>query len=96
MSSARSKKKAKDDDLALVLGATEDGEALGVLRKRGDAVEPAIMRKAAEGKPITGELVRLVPREEPLLFDVDVLHDGRPEGAEDRSGPAQVASDAYR
>lgn len=93
-----SKKSAKDDDVALVLGASEDGETLGVLRKRGDAVVPAIVRKAEEGKPIAGELVRLSPREEPLLFDVDVLYDGRPEERrqDEGAGPAQVATEAYR
>lgn len=89
---------SKDGGVALVLGATEDGETLGVLRKRGDAVEPSILKKAVEGKPITGELVRLSPREEPMLFDVDVLYDGRAEEPpeDDGGGPAQVATDAYR
>lgn len=91
-----SKKSAKDEDVALVVGASEDGATLGVLRKRGDAIEPAIVKKAEEGKPIAGELVRLSPREEPLLFDVDVLYDGRAEDADEGGGPAQVATEAYR
>ncbi|HEY8430620.1 MAG TPA: hypothetical protein VIL20_19710 [Sandaracinaceae bacterium] len=91
----RKKESEKGEDVALVIGASPDGEALGVLRKRGDTIEPAIVRRVVEGKPITGELVRLTPREEPMLFDVDVLYDGRRD-ARERSGPAQVATEAYR
>lgn len=86
----------KDDDVALVCGATEDGSSLGVLRKRGERVEAAIMKRAVEGQPIHGELVKLTPREEPRLFDVESLY--TPPAAE-TSGPgrpAQVASDGYR
>lgn len=88
--------KKDTDDVALVWGATRDGEMLGVLRKRGDSIEPALVRKAREGEPIHGELVRLTPREEPLLYDVDVVYDGRRGTQADRSGPPQVASEQYR
>src|SRR5690606_10241154 len=82
---------------ALVWGKSDDGETLGVLRKRGDKVEPALVKKAREGEPIYGELVRLTAREEPNLYDVDVLHDARPAAREaEPAGPAQVASSAYR
>lgn len=85
----------KGEDVALVCGASPDGESLGVLRKRGERVEAAIMQKAVEGRPVHGELVRLKPRQEPLLFDVETLH--APSGEGERSGrPAQVASDRYR
>lgn len=101
------KKKARGEDVALVWGKSDDGETLGVLRKRGDRVEPALVKRAREGAPIHGELVRLSPREEPNLYDVDVLHDARPPDARppdarpearepDGAGPAQVASSAYR
>ncbi|MCZ7686560.1 MAG: hypothetical protein M5U28_50550 [Sandaracinaceae bacterium] len=96
MAGARGKKPEKDEDVALVLGASEDGETLGVLRKRGDVVEPAVVKKAKEGQPVVGELVRLSPREEPLLYDVDVLYGGQREEADERGGPAQVATEAYR
>jgi hypothetical protein len=82
----------KEDDVALLCASSPDGETLGVLRKRGDRVEAATMRRASDGQPIQGELVRLLPREEPLLFDVEVVHDGRRES----DGPAQVATEAYR
>jgi len=87
--------KKRGEDVALVWGRSEDGETLGVLRKRGERVEPALVRRAREGQPIHGELVRLTPREEPNLFDVDVLHDARAPQQE-QGGPAQVASNAYR
>jgi hypothetical protein len=99
VSADRPKKKA-GEDVALVWGKSEDGETLGVLRKRGDAIEPALVKKAREGEPIHGELVRLRPREEPNLYDVDVLHDARRHDAgtpaPEAGGPAQVASSAYR
>lgn len=96
------KKKAaapeKSEDVALVCGASEDGEALGVLRKRGERVEAAVMRRAVEGQPIQGELVKLTPREEPLLFDVESLYTPPTAAAlpADAGRPAQVASDRYR
>lgn len=92
------KKRKKDDDVALVFGATEDGETLGVLRKRGERVEPALVRRAMEGQPIHGELVRLTARDEPLLYDVDVVYDARTDdaAAEAPAGPAQVATPSYR
>ncbi len=71
-----------------------------MLRKRGDRLEAGVVRAAAEGKPVHGELVTLKAREEPNVFDVEVLHDARPEptptASERRSGPAKVASDDYR
>lgn len=79
------------DDVALVLGASEDAEKLAVLRKRGESVEAAVLQKAHDGQPVHGDLVRLTSREEPLLYDVETLHEA-PRGA----GPAKVASRAYR
>lgn len=87
---------AKADDVALVCGATEDGSSLGVLRKRGERVEAAVMKRAVEGQPIHGELVKLTPRDEPLLFDVETLYEPPPDASEATGRPAQVASDRYR
>lgn len=91
-------KKKPPEDVALVCGASPDGETLGVLRKRGERLEAALLRKAAEGQPLQGDLVRLKPREEPLLFDVETLYEAPalPAGAEGKAGPSQVASDSYR
>src|SRR5215831_10447929 len=81
-------------DLLFVYGK-RDGEAYSVLRRRGENVEIGAIAKLEEGKPIHGEVVRLNRREEhPLLFDVDVVSDAQSLGG--RSGPAQVATEAYR
>lgn len=87
------KSKPSEDDVALLLGATEDAEKLAILRRRGDDVQAAILSKAEEGKPIHGDLVKLSARDEPLLYDVETVHE-TPKGG--RSGPAQVATAAYR
>lgn len=87
------KPKRADEDVALVVGATDGAEKLAVLRKRGERVEAAVLSKAEEGKPIHGDLVRLSPREEPMLYDVETLHEAP---KTERTGPAQVASEAYR
>lgn len=89
------------EDVALVCGASEDGDTLGVLRKRGDRVEPALLKKAVEGQPLHGELVRLTARDEPMLFDVETLYappaTSEPTDASgSRSGPAKVTTKAYR
>ncbi len=82
-------------DVLFVYGKTE-GDALSVLRQRGETLEVGAIRQLEEGKPVHGEIVRLQRRDEhPLLFDVNVLADTRPQRA-GGSGPAQVASDAYR
>jgi hypothetical protein len=97
---------ARGHDVALVHGVTEDGAGLRVLRSRPDRLEQAVLRGVKEGQPLTGELVRLRPRKgSPLLWDVETLYDRREEqgdSSEPRSsraagsGPAQVATDAYR
>ena len=70
------------------------GDAYSVVRRRGDTVELGALQKLEEGKPIHGEIVKLNRRaEHPLFFDVDVLADTSPAA---RSGPAQVATQAYR
>ncbi len=87
------KPKRADEDVALVVGATDDAEKLAVLRKRGERVEAAVLSKAEQGKPIHGNLVKLSPREEPHLYDVETLHEAP---RTDRAGPPQVATEAYR
>src|SRR5215475_4816274 len=85
----------RSDDTLFVYGKGDD--AYSVLRKRGESVELGALREVEEGKPLHGELVKLSRRaEHPLLFDVNVLHDSTPAKLSDRSGPAQVATDAYR
>src|SRR5262252_8483457 len=86
--------KTPDNDMVFVYGKRE-GDAYSVLRRRGENVELGAIAKLEEGKPIHGEVVRLNRRDEhPLLFDVDVVADAQSLGG--RSGPAQVATEAYR
>lgn len=88
----------------LVRGPTEDGQGLGIVRKRGEKVQVGELRATAEGKPLQGELVRLHAREAPGLYDVEVLYDATtqaPAPATDvasrpHAGPARVTTDEYR
>jgi hypothetical protein len=92
-------KEGERHDVILVHGRTEDGEGIRALRSRPGRLEPAEIRPAKEGMPIDNrELISLSEREEsPLLWDVDVLYDGKEEGRDTtRSGPAQVATERYR
>ncbi len=91
--------KKKTEDVVFVHSPTERGDGFRVIRKRDDTIEVGEMRQAEEGKPLHGELVKLSPREDSeRTFDVEVLvprPDPAPKAA-DRSGPPQVANDAYR
>lgn len=88
----------KEDDVVFVHSATESGDGLHVVRKRGEALEIGELRGIREGQPIHGDVVKLVPREgQERVFDVEVLLKApaqRP--APSRTGPAQVATTAYR
>lgn len=91
----------KGVDIALIHGKTADGAGYRIIRKRDDRVELGAVRPLKQGAPITGEVVSLTPRPEfPLLCDVKVeLDAGRATSdlaERGRSGPAQVATDAYR
>jgi hypothetical protein len=87
----------KADDVVFVHSPTPRGDGYRVVRKRADAIEVGEIRALEEGRPVHGEVVKLSPREEHAqLFNVDVLVPAasKPEGP--RSGPPQVATDAYR
>lgn len=87
---------APSRDVVFVYGKDEESGDLGVVRQREDRVELGRLSQAREGQPIHGELLRLAQRpEDARLFDVEVLHDARP-SAPARSGPPQVATEAYR
>jgi hypothetical protein len=103
--SAPEKKERKELDVVLMHGATEDGEGARVLRARSGRVEAGEVRPLREGRPLAagGEVVRLEPRKDmPALFDVHVEHTIPASASEKadkdgtRSGPAQVATHAYR
>ena len=85
-------------DVVLV-GPPVDEQRWPVLRHRADRLEVGELRAMREGQPLApaGEVVRLRPRREHArLFDVEVLADLDVDGDAARSGPAQVASEAYR
>lgn len=79
--------------MALLIGATEGAEKVAVLRMRGARMEAAVLERLTEGRPIHGDVVRLSPRDHPLLYDVETVYEApRAQG----SGPAQVATGSYR
>jgi hypothetical protein len=82
----------------LLVGPETDGGGHAVLRRRQQRIEIGELRAVPEGQPLgDGELVRLRPRDDHArLFDVEVLADLREEVAAARSGPARVATTAYR
>ena len=88
----------KEDDVVFVHSATESGDGLRVVRKRGEALEIGELRGIREGQPIHGDVVKLVPREgQERIFDVEVLLKApAPISVPSRTGPAQVATTAYR
>ncbi len=92
-------------DVALIHGVTPDG-GLQILRARENRLELGAVKPLREGVPITGEVVKLRPRENcPALCDVEVQLPA-PQATSDRqlpaaeasarTGPAQVATDEYR
>lgn len=85
--------------MVFVHSPSESGDGYRVIRKRDDSIELGEIRAVQEGKPLQGDLVKLSPRAgNDRLFDVEVLvkREELPGGVAPRSGPAQVATDAYR
>ncbi len=81
----------------------KDEHGLHILRRRGEdgPIEAGIVQPLQEGKPISGEVISMRPRDDvPFLFDVttEVANpSAEPAAAEPpANGPAQVATDSYR
>src|SRR6478609_8221470 len=90
---------AKPRDVVLLGPPTADGDGVHVIRARDKQIETGELRNVVEGKPITGELVTLQPRQDnPRVCDVtDSFKASEQQPAPARGkGPAQVASQAYR
>ncbi len=90
----------RSKDVVFVGGPTDHGDGVNVIRAREERLEFGTLEPLREGKPIHGEVVRLVPRPElPRVFDVETEVDAPATPALTKSaqaGPAQVASDTYR
>ena len=88
----------RKDDVVFVHSKAESGEGFRVIRKRADVIEVGEIRPVQEGKPLTGEMVKLSPRKDhDQIFDVEVLVSKEEAlGARGHTGPAQVATAAYR
>jgi hypothetical protein len=90
---------APDDDLLFVHSPVEQGEGYRVIRKHKQAIEVGEIRSVKEGRPLHGELVKLTQRaEHAQLFNVEVVvpREDLTPGTRRGTGPAQVASEAYR
>ena len=89
-------KELASEDVVVVHSRTEDGKGMNVVRKRGDTLSLAVVRPLEEGKPITGDVVTLKPREEhPALFDVQT-EVALPSPVRTTPGPSRVANSSYR
>jgi len=94
-------KKDGDFDVVLMRRATDDGDGAHVLRARPGRIEAGEVRPVTHGQPLApgGEVVRLERRKDaPALFDVHVecKVPGSASVPRAASGPAQVATKAYR
>ncbi|MBX3210244.1 MAG: hypothetical protein KF764_34750 [Labilithrix sp.] len=91
---------AGDKADVVVLGPpTADGAGVHVLRAREERIETGELRSLEEGRPITGEVLTLAPREDnPRVCDVkESFAAGAPAPTPAKAkGPAQVATQAYR
>jgi hypothetical protein len=86
-------------DVVLLGPPTADGTGVHVLRARDERIETGELRALQEGRPISGEIVTLKPRESnPRLCDVTESYSPRAVEAPQlgHKGPAKVATAAYR
>ena len=75
---------------------TADGAGVHVIRARDEHIETGELRALQEGKPISGEVITLTPRESnPRVCDVTESFSSAGAGARAK-GPAKVATEAYR
>ncbi|HVK65209.1 MAG TPA: hypothetical protein VM694_12080 [Polyangium sp.] len=87
----------KAEDVVMIHSPMSDGQGYNVLRLREGNVELGAIRNMREGAPVHGDVVKLSPRKEhERLYDVEVLVKSPKPPELPRSGPAQVATDAYR
>lgn len=86
-------------DIVLIGPPTADGAGVHVLRAREERIETGELRGIQEGRPITGEIVTLQPRQDnPRICDVKQSY-APPATAYlplGHKGPANVSTEAYR
>jgi hypothetical protein len=93
---AAGKEPQAPEDVVFVHSKSDDGRGFRVIRKREESLEVGEIRALEEGRPLHGDLVRLRQRKEhERLFDVEVVVEA-PRSRDARTGPAQVATNAYR
>lgn len=90
-------------DVVLIGPPTADGAGVHVIRARDERLEAGELRALREGRPITGEIVTLKPRESnPSVCDVTDSYSApaastaAPSAQLAHKGPAKVATRAYR
>jgi hypothetical protein len=88
----------EESDVVVLGPRTADGAGVHVLRARQERLETGELRSIEEGKPISGEVVTLVPRSSnPRVCDVkDSYVPPAVAALRKTKGPAQVATQAYR
>lgn len=101
MDDEESKQPESGFDVVMLHGKTDDGQGARVLRARPGRLEAGEVRPLRDGKPLSnGEVVSLSRRQDaPALYDVKVEHVVDSPGAgpaQKSTGPAQVATRAYR
>jgi len=88
------------DDVVFIHGVDEQRRELHVLRKKGDEFGLGVVRPVEEGRPVSGDIVRLKPRPKlPMICDVEeILPLPAPPGPGGRlhAGPPRVSTEAYR
>ena len=93
---------ASKTDVVVLGPPTADGGGVHVLRARDERIEAGELRNLEEGRPITGEVLTLAPRNDnPRVCDVKESYAPNAANAlaapqAKAKGPAQVATQAYR
>ena len=89
--------KKESSDVVVLGPPTSDGEGVRVLRAREQRIETGELRALKDGKPISGEIVALEPRQDnPRVCDVKASYSATDRGGDAKKGPAQVATQTYR
>jgi hypothetical protein len=81
-------------DIVVLGGPTDDGKGTRVVRLKEESISVGEVRALEEGKPITGEVVKLTPVQE-RVCSVETLY-APPQESRSTNKPAQVANNAYR